>query len=98
MICPTFSKLPPLAVLTSREGSFCMVQFTISFVLNCPHASLKGTQTTIHGKLYRASIILFHSLRYIFSDSELRSLSVARPYTPGWLPHPLPISPLGMSC
>ena len=48
---PTGKSLPPLAQLTSREESCCIVQLVTFTVSNCPQASLNGTQTTIEGKL-----------------------------------------------
>src|SRR5690606_12593628 len=77
-----------------------MVQSTISLVLNCPQASLKGTQTTMLGKLCKLSMAAFHSLRKMASDSAVRSLSeFPDPILPGFICQLLPPkSPLGMSC
>ena len=45
----TVNSVKPYGGFTSLEGSYCLIQAAISGVLNCPHASLNGTQVTTHG-------------------------------------------------
>jgi hypothetical protein len=58
---PVWKWLPPLAGMTSREGSYCWVHSVISTVLNCPQASLKGIQVTTEGCEWRRSMTACHS-------------------------------------
>ncbi len=46
---PTGQKLPPLAMLTNRDGSRFAVHLPTSTVRCWPQASLNGTQQTIEG-------------------------------------------------
>src|SRR5437868_2277193 len=93
---PTGKSLPPLAQLTSREESCCIVQLVTLIVSNCPHASLNGTQTTIEGKCINESMMCFHSERKLSADSFERVISSPLCAPSGF--QGACLSPEGMSC
>src|SRR5512141_942284 len=58
---PTPLSVQPLALSTSRVGSYAFVQAVIRSVSYCPHPSLNGTHRTIEGWFERAAMTAFHS-------------------------------------
>src|SRR5213080_1214702 len=93
---PTGKSFPPLAQLTSRDGSCSIVHLVTPTVSNWPHPSLNGTQQTIDGKDFSESTMFFHSWRKLSADSFDRSSSVPLKLPSGfqWAA----LSPEGISC
>ena len=87
---PAPLSVQPLALFTSRVGSYCLIQSTIRGVSYWPQPSLNGTHMTMRRMIAAA---VDHALQFeleLLADSDV-ALSVR-------LRRRDVLSPLGMSC